>query len=123
MRQRVAEVILIDIGTDIWTAVAYAAQPAERNLMTKKPRHPRKDSIVNAWMLLYSFAYIGVIQSIWCWLSFFSMPDMYSLLDKKDVPVVYSAAEKLSIQAGTTMYYWAPRRELFNAFSMLLNGF
>lgn len=58
-------------------------------------------------MLLYSFAYIGVIQTIWCWLSFFSMPDMWGLLDKKEVPVVYSAAEKVSIQAGTTMYYWA----------------
>ena len=53
--------ILIDIGTDIWTAVAYAAQPPERNLMMKKPRHPRKDSIVNAWTLVeVKLAYLDV---------------------------------------------------------------
>merc|ERR1719335_1948267 len=30
----VAQVLLIDIGTDIWTAIAYALQPAEASLMT-----------------------------------------------------------------------------------------
>ena len=101
------QVILIDIGTDIWTAVAYAAQPAETSLMRKKPRHPRKDAIVNSRMLLYSFAYIGIIQSLCCWSSFFYMPQMWALLDKKEVPVIYTPSEKLAIQAGTTMYYWA----------------
>lgn len=101
------QVILIDIGTDIWTAVAYAAQPAETSLMKKKPRHPRKDAIVNSRMLLYSFAYMGVIQSLCCWSSFFYMPQMWTLLDKKDVPVIYTASEKIAIQSGTTMYYWA----------------
>jgi len=101
------QVILIDIGTDIWTAIAYAAQPAEASLMHKKPRHPRKDAIVNSSMLLYSFAFIGVIQSMCCWMSFFYMPEMWKLLHKSEVPVVYTAHEKIAIQAGTTMYYWA----------------
>ena len=101
------QVILIDIGTDIWTAVAYAAQPPESSLMKKKPRHPRKDAIVNSKMLLYSFAYVGVIQSVCCWLCFFYMPGMWALLDRKEVPVIYTASEKVAIQAGTTMYYWA----------------
>ena len=100
------QVILIDIGTDIWTAVAYAAQPAETSLMKKKPRHPRRDAIVNSKMLFYSFAYIGIIQSLCCWSSFFYMPQMWRLLDKKEVPVIYTPSEKLAIQAGTTMYYW-----------------
>ena len=102
------QVILIDIGTDIWTAIAYAAQPPEASLMQRKPRHPRRDSIVNGSMLLYSFAYIGVIQSLCCWASFFYMPEMWKLFSKTEIPVVYSASEKIAIQAGTTMYYWAP---------------
>ena len=102
------QVILIDIGTDIWTAIAYAAQPAESELMKRMPRHPRKDAIVNSGMMLYSFAYIGIIQSCCCWMGFFSMPMMWSLLSKKEVPVIYTASEKIAIQAGTTMYYWAP---------------
>eukprot|EP00913_Durusdinium_trenchii_P003561 g3293.t1 len=32
---------------------------------------------------------------------------MWALLDKKEVPVIYSLSEKVAIQAGTTMYYWA----------------
>ena len=102
------QVILIDIGTDIWTAIAYAAQPPEASLMHRKPRHPRKDAIVNRGMLLYSFAFIGVIQSFCCWVSFFCMPDMWKLFSKTEIPVVYSAREKVAIQAGTTMYYWVP---------------
>merc|ERR1719393_1117237 len=33
-----AQVLLIDIGTDIWTAIAYAWQPAENELMERPPR-------------------------------------------------------------------------------------
>merc|ERR1719409_445827 len=33
----VAQVLLIDIGTDIWTAIAYAVQPAEAALMKLSP--------------------------------------------------------------------------------------
>ena len=102
------QVILIDIGTDIWTAIAFAAQPPEAALMQRKPRHPRKDAIVNSGMLLYSFAYIGVIQSLCCWTSFFYMPQMWKLFSKTETPVVYSVGEKIAIQAGTTMYYWVP---------------
>lgn len=35
---RAAHVLLIDIGTDIWTAIAYACQPAEHSLMATQPR-------------------------------------------------------------------------------------
>merc|ERR1719152_327152 len=55
----VAQVLLIDIGTDIWTAIAYAWQPAEKDLMRMKPRHPRKERMVTPSVLLYSYGYIG----------------------------------------------------------------
>merc|ERR1719476_168137 len=59
-----AQVLLIDIGTDIWTAIAYAWQPAECELMRRAPRHPQKDRMVNGKVLIYSYGYIGVIQSL-----------------------------------------------------------
>merc|ERR1719478_897380 len=75
-----AQVLLIDIGTDIWTAVAYAWQPAESQLMQRPPRHPRKDRMVNGGVLLYSYAYIGVLQSLACWTVFmFVMPRMWEM--------------------------------------------
>merc|ERR1719197_973402 len=57
-----AQVLLIDIGTDIWTAIAYAWQPAENDLMNRAPRHPKKDRMVNGRVLLYSYCYVGLIQ-------------------------------------------------------------
>merc|ERR1719311_657488 len=55
----VAQVLLIDIGTDIWTAIAYAVQPAEAALMERPPRHPRNEKMVNQKVLVYSYGYIG----------------------------------------------------------------
>jgi len=103
------QVILIDIGTDIWTAIAYAAQPAEQSLMTRPPRHPRKDQIVNISMLLYSFCYIGMLQSIFCWLAFLQMPGMAEMSHFKlrpGEPVVQTDHQRVLVEAGTTMYYW-----------------
>merc|ERR1719310_1596393 len=75
-----SQVLLIDIGTDIWTAIAYAWQPAENELMSRPPRHPKKDRMVNGDVLLYAYGYIGIIQSPACWTVFlFVMPRMYSL--------------------------------------------
>merc|ERR1712139_699152 len=67
----VAQVLLIDIGTDIWTAIAYAVQPAEASLMTCVPRHPRLEKMVNWKVLVYSYGYIGQLQMFFCWLMFF----------------------------------------------------
>merc|ERR1719243_476301 len=49
----VSQVLLIDIGTDIWTAIAYALQPAESKLMERAPRHPNLEKLVNFKVLLY----------------------------------------------------------------------
>merc|ERR1719171_2246479 len=88
----VAQVLLIDIGTDIWTAIAFAWQPAESALMSVPPRHPRKDRMVNGSVLLYSYGYIGVVQSLACWLVFlFVMPRMYSLFIEDKHPSEYTA--------------------------------
>merc|ERR1719379_3192544 len=65
-----AQVLLIDIGTDIWTAIAFAWQPAEAELMNRPPRHPQHDRMVNANVLSYSYGYIGVMQSLACWVAF-----------------------------------------------------
>merc|ERR1719453_966489 len=61
MALEAAHVLLIDIGTDIWTAIAYAFQPAESELMSSAPRHPQRDRMVNSRVLLYSYAYIGML--------------------------------------------------------------
>merc|ERR1719399_61474 len=76
-----AQVLLIDIGTDIWTAMAFALQPAESSLMKTQPRHPRKEPMVSGRMLVYAYGYMGVLQSIACWWAFFFLiPRLWQLV-------------------------------------------
>merc|ERR1719253_1445530 len=103
----VAQVLLIDIGTDIWTAIAFAWQPAEQDLMSVPPRDPVKERIVNTSMLAYSYGYIGVVQSLACWAVFFgAMPKMYSMYVADRHPSEYTPAEVEADYAGMTAYYW-----------------
>jgi sodium/potassium-transporting ATPase subunit alpha len=102
-----AQVLLIDIGTDIWTAIAFAWQPAERELMTRPPRHPKKDRMVDGQVLFYSYGYIGILQSLACWFTFFlATPRMLDLFLQGKHPVDYSAADVDADNQGMTLYYW-----------------
>jgi magnesium-transporting ATPase (P-type) len=102
-----AQVLLIDIGTDIWTAIAFAWQPAERELMSRPPRHPRKDRMVDGQVLLYSYGYIGMLQSLACWCTFLlATPRMLEIFLQGRHPVDYSAADIDADNQGMTLYYW-----------------
>lgn len=102
-----AQVLLIDIGTDIWTAIAFAWQPAEGDLMRRAPRHPQRDRMVDGSILAYSYGYVGVIQSVACWFVFLAvMPRMYTLFNSQRHPSEYSAMDSEADYAGMTAYYW-----------------
>eukprot|EP00929_Paragymnodinium_shiwhaense_P080125 TRINITY_DN41766_c0_g1_i2.p2 TRINITY_DN41766_c0_g1~~TRINITY_DN41766_c0_g1_i2.p2 ORF type:complete len:531 (-),score=121.21 TRINITY_DN41766_c0_g1_i2:71-1663(-) len=101
------QVLLIDIGTDIWTAIAYAWQPLEKDLMLQPPRHPQKDRMVNGNVLVYSYVYMGLVQSTICWVLFFAMPQMWALFQAGKVHSLYSAEELDATARASTMYYWA----------------
>jgi len=103
----VAQVLLIDIGTDIWTAIAYALQPAESKLMERTPRHPRYEKMVNSKVLIYSYGYIGQFQMIFCWLMFFTaVPGIWDIYTNGRVPADYSAEDFIADTQGMTVYYW-----------------
>jgi magnesium-transporting ATPase (P-type) len=103
----VAQVLLIDIGTDIWTAIAYAVQPAESQLMERTPRHPRLEKMVNKRVLVYSYGYIGQIQMAFCWLMFlYAAPGLYDLYRSQKSPNDYSDEDALVNTQGMSVYYW-----------------
>lgn len=103
----VAQVLLIDIGTDIWTAIAYAVQPAESQLMERSPRHPRLEKMVNARVLIYSYGYIGQIQMLFCWLMFLhASPGLWELYTSHKSPNDYSDEDALVNTQGMSVYYW-----------------
>merc|ERR1719218_381864 len=78
------QVLLIDIGTDIWTAIAFALQPAEDALMQLAPRHPHFEKLVNWKVLVYSYCYIGQLQMVLCWIFYFIMEPGIMTLIRKD---------------------------------------
>eukprot|EP00438_Fugacium_kawagutii_P005593 Skav201422 [mRNA] locus=scaffold201:56504:74405:- [translate_table: standard] len=103
----VAQVLLIDIGTDIWTAIAYALQPPESKLMERPPRHPRYEKMVNCKVLVYSYGYIGQLQMLFCWLMFFwATPGMWDLYVSGKSPNDYSPEDFETDTMGMTVYYW-----------------
>jgi len=103
----VAQVLLIDIGTDIWTAIAYAVQSAESKLMQRPPRHPRCEKMVNQKVLIYSYGYIGIFQMFFCWLMFFwAAPGIWELYLSGKSPNDYTEDEEFANVQGMTVYYW-----------------
>ncbi|CAD7938056.1 unnamed protein product [Amoebophrya sp. A25] len=62
----VPQILAIDILTDVWTSIAYAVQPSEDSLMTRLPRHPKLQPLMDVGLLLYSYCYMGLMQSVCC---------------------------------------------------------
>lgn len=105
----VAQVLLIDIGTDIWTAIAYALQPAESKLMSRAPRHPKSEKLVNWKVLVYSYLYIGQIQMIFCWVFFFcplTSPQILTIYHNPSDWDVTGDRYFSEVTLGKTVYYW-----------------
>merc|ERR1719473_1416606 len=105
----VAQVLLIDIGTDIWTAIAFAFQPPESELMSVPPRDPRKERMVTPRVLAYSYGYIGMLQMALCFFVFFhAVPEMWTMFERGEHSHIkdFTAADKEANYLGMTSYYW-----------------
>merc|ERR1712157_476533 len=89
------------------TAIAYAYQSPESKLMQVKPRHPKKEKMVNFAVLSYSYAYIGMLQMFFCWLMFFyASPKIMYLMQNDIGPEDYSKKDEISDRQGMSVYYW-----------------
>ncbi|XP_054156660.1 sodium/potassium-transporting ATPase subunit alpha-1-like isoform X2 [Oppia nitens] len=56
-------ILCIDLGTDMVPAISLAYEKAESDIMKRKPRDSKKDSLVNQRLILLSYAQIGMIQA------------------------------------------------------------
>nr|XP_056716912.1 potassium-transporting ATPase alpha chain 2 [Euleptes europaea] len=66
-------ILFIDLGTDIIPSVALAYEKAESDIMKRKPRHKKKDRLVNQELAVYSYLQIGILQSIGAFLTYFTV--------------------------------------------------
>ncbi|KAK9395032.1 potassium-transporting ATPase alpha chain 2 [Crotalus adamanteus] len=66
-------ILFIDLGTDIIPSVALAYEKAESDIMKRKPRHKKRDRLVNQELVVYSYLQIGILQSIGALLTYFTV--------------------------------------------------
>lgn len=66
-------ILFIDLGTDIIPSISLAYEKAESDIMNRKPRRKLEDRLVNANLAIYSYAHIGVIQSVGAFLCYFTV--------------------------------------------------
>lgn len=64
------QVLSIDLGTELLPAISLAYETAEDNIMDRPPRDMKKDRLVNRPMLIYSYAVVGVLESIICFVAY-----------------------------------------------------
>ena len=55
-------ILLIDLGSDLWPAISFAYEPAELDLMSRKPRNPAKEKLVGSKMISYAYLQIGALE-------------------------------------------------------------
>ncbi len=77
----VRQILAIDMGTDLLPALALGAEKPEPDIMEHPPRK-RTSPIIDRHLLLRSFAWLGVIETLLCYLGFF---------------LVYAQASKVSL--------------------------
>ena len=57
-------ILLIDLGTDMFPAISLAYEAPENDIMSRKPRDPEKDKLVNGRLIFLAYGMIGIIQVI-----------------------------------------------------------
>ncbi|XP_011855374.1 PREDICTED: potassium-transporting ATPase alpha chain 2 [Mandrillus leucophaeus] len=66
-------ILFIDLGTDIIPSIALAYEKAESDIMNRKPRHKKKDRLVNQPLAVYSYLHIGLMQALGAFLVYFTV--------------------------------------------------
>ncbi|XP_034656439.1 sodium/potassium-transporting ATPase subunit alpha [Drosophila subobscura] len=66
-------ILCIDIGTDMLPAISLAYEKAESDIMSRVPRDPFEDRLVNKKLIFMAYLQIGVIQTVACFFTFFAI--------------------------------------------------
>lgn len=66
-------ILFIELGTDIIPSIALAYEKPEDDIMTRRPRHPTKDHLVNQQLLSYSYFHIAAMESFAGFVNYFTM--------------------------------------------------
>jgi sodium/potassium-transporting ATPase subunit alpha len=123
------QVLTIDLGTELGPAISLAYEPAETDIMKRKPRNPIRDRLVAPNLMFYSYITSGFVITVGCMIAYafsyaqngislsnFFGPDLhgsggafFSLTASEPVTVAgttFSPSEQRRIfSEGTTSFY------------------
>jgi len=57
-------ILLIDLVTDMVPAISLAYEKAETDIMSRRPRNPKTERLVNLKLVMLAYAQIGVLQAL-----------------------------------------------------------
>jgi magnesium-transporting ATPase (P-type) len=69
---KVRQIIAIDLGTDLFPALALGMEKPEPDVMLHPPR-PRGTRLIDNGLLMRSFLWLGMIEAVLCYIGFFSV--------------------------------------------------
>src|SRR5690606_16769803 len=72
-------ILIIDIGTDMLPAVAFAYEHAELDIMERKPRNPRRDHLVSTKLMGFAYLQTGMIQALAGMFTYFYVLNDYGM--------------------------------------------
>ncbi|KAG8567645.1 hypothetical protein GDO81_013727 [Engystomops pustulosus] len=66
-------ILFIELGTDIIPSIALAYEKAESDIMTRPPRNPYKERLVNMQLLSYSYFHIAAMETYAGFVNYFTV--------------------------------------------------
>ncbi|KAJ1911429.1 hypothetical protein H4219_005946 [Mycoemilia scoparia] len=69
--------IVICMLTDVWVSISLMFEAAESDIMTRRPRNPKKDRLVNWRFFLQVYGFIGVFQCLFAHIIYFTYMHKY----------------------------------------------
>ncbi|XP_018365109.1 PREDICTED: sodium/potassium-transporting ATPase subunit alpha-like isoform X2 [Trachymyrmex cornetzi] len=76
-------ILCIDLGTDMWPAVALAYEKSESDIMLRKPRIPQSDHLVSRKLIFMAYGQIGVIEACAGFFTYFVVMAEHGFLPKR----------------------------------------
>ena len=70
-------ILCIDLGTDMVPAISFAYENPELDIMERNPRNSKRDHLVNAKLISFSYLQIGVIQAASGFFTYFVIMNDY----------------------------------------------
>jgi magnesium-transporting ATPase (P-type) len=121
----VAQILAIDVGTDLFPALALGSEKPEPNAMRRPPRR-RDQRLIDASLLRRSFLWLGMIEAALCFLGFFAVYVLSGNSQALGLPflksihlpqLLFIPTAQVAVIAGTVYFAGVVTAQIGNAFA------